>query len=173
MKFDIDDEELATCVGCGLCLPHCPTFRVTGEEALSPRGRIDAIRAVHRDGAPITPEFVDFMSTCVQCRGCEPACPSGVKYGHIQEGVRESLARSRDITPRWQRLAYAVLPRHRLLLAGSTLLAVAQRLHAVPKRMGLPHVYLGYWVDGSRKMAYKSRFLPQERLQMGGWDRVG
>ena len=41
------------------------------------------------------------------------------------------------------------------------------------KRMGLPHVYLGYWVDGSRKMAYKARFLPQERLQMGGWDRVG
>ncbi len=41
------------------------------------------------------------------------------------------------------------------------------------KRLGLPHVYLGYWVEGSRKMAYKARFLPQERLHMGGWDRVG
>ena len=39
-------------------------------------------------------------------------------------------------------------------------------------RLGLPHVYLGYWVDGSRKMAYKARFLPQERLGMNGWDRV-
>ena len=47
-----------------------------------------------------------------------------------------------DITPRWQRLAYAVLPKHRLLLAGSSLLAVAQRLHVVPKRMGLPHLPL-------------------------------
>ena len=142
MKLHLNDEELATCVGCGLCLPHCPTFRVTGEEALSPRGRIAAIRDVHLHDAPVTKQFVDFMSTCVQCRGCEPACPSGVPYGHLQEGVRESLAEARDITPRWQRAAYAVLPKHRLLLAGSTLLAVAQRLHLVPRRVGLPRLPL-------------------------------
>ncbi len=40
------------------------------------------------------------------------------------------------------------------------------------KRLGLPHLYLGYWVEGSKKMAYKARFLPQERLGMNGWDRV-
>ncbi len=39
------------------------------------------------------------------------------------------------------------------------------------KRLGLPHVYLGYWVEGSRKMAYKARFAPQERLGLDGWDR--
>jgi arginine-tRNA-protein transferase len=39
-------------------------------------------------------------------------------------------------------------------------------------RQGLPHLYLGYWVEGSRKMTYKARFLPQERLGMGGWMRV-
>ena len=40
------------------------------------------------------------------------------------------------------------------------------------RRMGLPHVYLGYWVEGSRKMDYKARFLPQERLGMQGWERA-
>jgi arginyl-tRNA--protein-N-Asp/Glu arginylyltransferase len=40
------------------------------------------------------------------------------------------------------------------------------------RRLGLPHVYLGYWVEGSKKMAYKARFLPQERLGMSGWERV-
>jgi leucyl-tRNA---protein transferase len=40
------------------------------------------------------------------------------------------------------------------------------------QRMGLSYVYLGYWVRGSRKMDYKSRFLPQERLMPDGWARV-
>ncbi len=40
------------------------------------------------------------------------------------------------------------------------------------RRMGLPYVYLGYWVRGSRKMDYKSRFLPQERLMSQGWLRI-
>ncbi len=40
------------------------------------------------------------------------------------------------------------------------------------RKLGLPHLYLGYWVEGSKKMAYKARYLPQERLGMNGWDRV-
>ena len=39
-------------------------------------------------------------------------------------------------------------------------------------RLGLPHVYLGYWVEGSKKMAYKAAYLPQERLGLHGWARV-
>ncbi|WP_312793882.1 arginyltransferase [Tianweitania sp.] len=39
------------------------------------------------------------------------------------------------------------------------------------RSMGLPHVYLGYWVNGSRKMAYKVRFQPQEHLGPKGWER--
>ncbi len=40
------------------------------------------------------------------------------------------------------------------------------------KAMGLPHLYLGYWINGSRKMEYKARFRPQERLAPGGWERA-
>ncbi len=41
------------------------------------------------------------------------------------------------------------------------------------RMLGLPYVYLGYWVDGSPKMSYKARFLPQERLSTQGWERFG
>lgn len=137
VHLSIDSEELASCVGCGLCLPHCPTFRATGEEALSPRGRIAAMRAVQNENAPVTDEFVGFMETCVQCRGCEPACPSGVPFGHLMEATRSTLATQHRITPWWQRWGFAVLGHHRLLLVGSTALALAQRLHLVPRRLGL------------------------------------
>lgn len=40
------------------------------------------------------------------------------------------------------------------------------------RKMGLQYLYLGYWVEGSRKMAYKARFLPQERLGLDGWERT-
>ena len=137
----IDDDELAACVSCGLCLPHCPTYRVTGEESRSPRGRITAMRTVHIDDAPVDQDFLASMDTCVQCRGCETACPSGVQFGHLIEATRATLAApgGPGRPPWWQRRALAVLGHHRLLLAGSSLLAVAQRLRLVPsRRLGLP-----------------------------------
>ncbi|MEZ5849522.1 MAG: arginyltransferase [Hyphomicrobiaceae bacterium] len=41
------------------------------------------------------------------------------------------------------------------------------------RRLDLPFVYLGYWIEGSQKMAYKSRFTPQDRLGADGWHRIG
>ncbi|MEL7049745.1 MAG: arginyltransferase [Pseudomonadota bacterium] len=39
------------------------------------------------------------------------------------------------------------------------------------RRLGLPYLYLGYWIEGSRKMNYKTRFQPQEHLTSDGWVR--
>ena len=147
--LQLDDTDLAACVSCGLCLPHCPTYRATGEEGLSPRGRIDAMRSVQWRGAAIDDGFVRFMETCVQCRGCEPACPSGVPFGRLIEGTKGTLASSKVVTTRGQRLALRVLTNHRLLLAGSTLVAAAQRLRLVPRRLGLPRLPLRRGARGS------------------------
>jgi glycolate oxidase iron-sulfur subunit len=134
----VDPEELVTCVSCGLCLPHCPTYRVTGDESASPRGRIAAMRAVQAGVADLDGEFTRYMDECVQCRACEAVCPSAVAFGHLMEGARETLAAETAYVPRWQRLGYGLLTHHRLLVAGSRALAVAQRLRLVPSRLSLP-----------------------------------
>ncbi len=149
----LDEDELVACVACGLCLPHCPTYRVTGYEIASPRGRIAAMRAVELEGAPIDEAFRDAMEACVQCRGCEAACPSGVAFGHLMEGARQALhttpmppqTRVGDAAGRLRRgaewLAYVVvLPRHGVLLALTWVAWLAQRLHLVPRRLGLPRL---------------------------------
>jgi glycolate oxidase iron-sulfur subunit len=144
--LSLDEDELVACVACGLCLPHCPTYRVTGLETASPRGRIAAMQAVELEGASIDATFERYMEECVQCRGCEAACPSSVPFGHLMEGAREALHRERRQARPWRRrlaewIGYRVLlPRHRLLLSLSWLLLVAQWLHLVPRRFGLPRV---------------------------------
>jgi glycolate oxidase iron-sulfur subunit len=121
---------------------------VTGEEALSPRGRIAAMRQVQWEGVEPDEAFARSMATCVQCRGCETACPSGVPFGHLIEATKANLPRNRwprEPIPRREslvRLGLRVLGHHRFLLAGSSLLGLAQRLRVMPRRvsrrLGLP-----------------------------------
>ena len=146
--LDLDEDELVACVACGLCLPHCPTYRVTGLETASPRGRIAAMQAVDLHGAPLDATFERYMEECVQCRGCEAACPSSVPFGHLMEGARAALDEHRRPTRPWARraaewLGYrVVLPRHWLLVALSWLLALAQRVRLVPARLPVPRISL-------------------------------
>ena len=138
MDLKLDADDLNSCVQCGLCLPHCPTFRVTGDETMSPRGRIALMRHVQDNDAPVTDEVVDAFATCVQCRGCEPACPSSVPYGQLIEQTRETLVDAGKLTPKWQQLALKPLASPKLLRAGSAALALANKTGLLPDRLGLP-----------------------------------
>lgn len=123
--------DLDACVTCGLCLPVCPTFRLTGDETASPRGRLTAIGAV-RDGLlTVDDRFDEVTSFCLQCRACETACPSMVPYGDIIEGARAEVAAQLPGTvSRVRRFAVGrVLGWPVVLRILTIVVAVLQRLH--------------------------------------------
>jgi len=98
------------------------------------------MRAVHFDGAPMGEDFTTFMDLCVQCRACEVVCPSSVPFGHLMEGARETLAERTRYQPWWRRIGHRLLAHHRLVMAGSSVLAVGQRLGVNPRRLALPRL---------------------------------
>ena len=95
---DIPDPEfLKACVHCGMCLSSCPTYRITGQEMSSPRGRLWMMSAVAEGRLDLLdPAFDEQMYQCLNCRACEAVCPSGVKYGPLVEASRAQLEQHRE-----------------------------------------------------------------------------
>jgi glycolate oxidase iron-sulfur subunit len=90
-------DIINTCVHCGLCLPSCPTYRETGLEMSSPRGRIYLMKAVDEGRIGMqSAVFQEQIGQCLNCRACEAVCPSGVQYGAILESSRVQLERARE-----------------------------------------------------------------------------
>ena len=129
-------SALDPCVHCGFCLPACPTYLATGDEGHSPRGRIVLMRALERgEMSPNDPALLEHLEACLGCRGCEPACPSGVGYGRGLETAREQIFQARGLSP----LARLVLGVFRYRKIWRPLFAMARALRAT----GLPHLLSG------------------------------
>lgn len=84
-------KEADRCVKCGLCLPHCPTYRQLNDEGDSPRGRIALIQGLIQQKLDPSDKLLGHLDRCLMCRACESMCPSGVKYGTLIEQTREAL----------------------------------------------------------------------------------
>src|ERR1700691_5961457 len=84
-------EDYSRCVHCGLCSNNCPTYRLWGREADSPRGRIRQMALVDQGRLEIGESFVTHIDRCLNCRNCESVCPSGVEYGKILELARAQI----------------------------------------------------------------------------------
>jgi glycolate dehydrogenase iron-sulfur subunit len=128
-----DDLRALTdaCVHCGFCLPSCPTYQLTGEEAQSPRGRIHLLRQL-LDGDATATDIVAPIDSCLGCLACVPACPSGVQYEPIIEAARELVADARPARERAaRRVLFSVLPYPRRLRVAPVPLKVLPQLAKV------------------------------------------
>jgi glycolate oxidase iron-sulfur subunit len=147
-------EVIRSCVHCGFCLPACPTYRLTGLERSSPRGRIWLMKAVSEGKLDLLdPIFEDEMYFCLNCRACEAVCPSGVLYGEIVEASRAQIERARPESPKARLLKW---------LTYGFLFTDMRRLRAVS--------YMGrlYQRFGVRALVQKSgvlRLLGMERTE--------
>ena len=132
----VDYAASLDCIHCGLCLRTCPTYRLTGSEASSPRGRIYMMRGVAEGRAdPAEPGFAEEMDFCLVCRHCESVCPAGVRFGEMMETTRSGLESS--IQRPWyaalarrlgRRIGFGhLLPSRRWLSLTALLLRLAQR----------------------------------------------
>jgi glycolate oxidase iron-sulfur subunit len=128
---------LDACVHCGFCLQACPTFLATGDEADSPRGRIELMRALERGELAASDAGLAFhLDRCLGCRACEPVCPSGVRYGQGLETARERLAEANGVP--W--LARAAL----WALTTPGVSALVYRLARLFRGTGLPRLFAGW-----------------------------
>lgn len=148
---DVTDYKLLfDCVHCGLCLESCPTYVVTRAEMDSPRGRIYLMKALAEGRLDLDADAVRHLDLCLECRGCETACPSGVRYGQLIEKTRVYVNRNwrRPLRERIRnRLIGAIFPypkRLRLLLAP---LRIADRAGLRPLMRRFAPASLRGWLD--------------------------
>lgn len=84
-----EKPKLLGCVHCGLCLSSCPTFKISGDENNSPRGRLAMWRALSEDKIKNDAVVSHYTDECVGCLACETVCPSNVEYGNIIHSIKQ------------------------------------------------------------------------------------
>jgi glycolate oxidase iron-sulfur subunit len=97
-----DADPLRACVHCGLCLEECPTYRLTGDENNSPRGRLLLWRAEADGRLPPDPWTDFYTDECVGCLACASACPANVPYAHLLEEARKTRLAQGRTRVHWQ-----------------------------------------------------------------------
>jgi glycolate oxidase iron-sulfur subunit len=146
----VDYDLLFDCVHCGLCLESCPTYVVTRAEMDSPRGRIYLMKALAEGRLDLDADAVRHLDLCLECRGCETACPSGVRYGRLIEKARVYVERNwrRSFADRLRnRIIGAIFPypnRLRILLAP---LMLIERAGLRPRLERIAPAALREWID--------------------------
>src|SRR6202161_211773 len=151
-------EDYSRCVHCGLCANNCPTYRLWGREADSPRGRIKQMALVDQGRLELGESFVLHIDRCLNCRNCETVCPSGVEYGKILELARAQIEQKYE-RPLASRLARDFVYRRLLPYPGR--IAAAARALKIYQRSGLAALARGTGILRLLGLQNREKLLPR------------
>ncbi len=154
-------ERTDQCVKCALCLPRCPTYRLTALETESPRGRIRLMEALDRGEVGFDPAVVEALEHCLGCLSCEAVCPASVPYGALIDRVRTVMPAKRGFSLEPWVIGFSEHPRR---------LRFFDRLLRILARTGLL-TPLGRVLTGpsGRALRLLPNPYPRQPVQAGRW----
>jgi glycolate oxidase iron-sulfur subunit len=161
MKISADVRVMAdVCVKCGLCLQSCPTYRLSGIEGESPRGRIALVQGLAEGALPASGRTAEHLESCTGCLTCETVCPARVSYGELINRGRAELRERGRQGPRATRWLARLSRRPRTIGALLGLLRLTRRL-------GLDRVAASLGLDETTTLGRLMRRLPTRSAAAG------
>lgn len=151
-------DDYSHCIHCGLCLNQCPTYRLWGREADSPRGRIRQMLLIDQGRLELGEGFVTHIDRCLDCRACETACPAGVQYGKLVEMARAQIEQKYK-RPWASRVMRDFV--YRKLLPYPGRIAAAARVLRLYEKSGLGTIARGLGILKLMGMEERERLLPK------------
>ena len=132
-------EDTLRCNRCGLCTSFCPTYLATGNEALSPRGRAQALRSFYEGFIRDPVDAARAFDSCLQCGGCTTVCFSEVPTAKLMGTARGKVGEARGVPAAQRFLLRRFLSHPRLMEMALRLLFAAKRLgiSGMLRRLGL------------------------------------
>jgi glycolate oxidase iron-sulfur subunit len=136
MKYE---EVVAACNRCGFCTSYCPTYKATGNESLSPRGRNQLVRALIEGKVWDASQAKESIETCLLCGECTSVCFSEVPTAKLMVAARNFINRSKGVPRPLRFVLEHLLPHpHRLsLLLRFAFIAKAAGLSWIARATGI------------------------------------
>jgi glycolate oxidase iron-sulfur subunit len=135
----MDYLKLINCMRCGMCLPHCPTYKETFLETASPRGRVALVRKFQEGELVESDKFLEYVSLCLDCQACASACPCGVNAGELVAEFRCESKQGEGLSMMEDLILRKLVPHPDRLEAATAPLRLYQRsgMQKVVRSLGL------------------------------------
>jgi len=162
-------EELVRCIKCGMCRAVCPTLLETVSESQGARGRVSLAEAVLDGRLALSDIFDERISTCLNCKACILACPSGVRVDDIILAARAELVSRGRFSFAKRLLMRGLLKRGRLLPPVGKAASLFQRalLAVSPKGSALRLLLPAVRINRERRLPVFASRSFVERLPTG------